>query len=96
MGHRRFDPIQPTAKVEFARDGEGGAGDLLSIKAVWTDKRAVLVWRQSSGEGLREELVSEAREVVKVAFIMGRGGDVVERLVVVLLHEQVFMASGVM
>ena len=50
-------------EVEFARGGEGGAGDLLGVEAQGADERAVLALRQGSSDRLRREVVSEARLV---------------------------------
>lgn len=57
VGHRRFDPIKPTAKVETARRSERGTGELLGVKGVRTEKRAVLsLWKRTrkrlGGEGV--------------------------------------------
>ena len=48
------------------RGGEGGAGDLLGVKAQGADERAVLALRQGSSDRLRREVVSEARLVLQI------------------------------
>lgn len=58
--HRWLDPIQPTSLIELARGSERGAGDLLGVKTERTDKRTVLISRQSSGDGFGGEVVAEA------------------------------------
>lgn len=51
------------ALVVLAGRGEGGAGDLLGVEAEGADEGAVLAVGKSPGDGLRREVVTEAREV---------------------------------
>lgn len=46
---------------------------MLGVEAVGTDERTVLIGRQSSGDGLGGEVVSEAGEEVEVEDIAGGG-----------------------
>jgi hypothetical protein len=52
--------------IDFARSGKGSAGDLLGIQAIRADKRTILIARESSGDGLRREVIIEAGEVVQI------------------------------
>lgn len=64
--HGRLDPIEPAAKVELPRRGEGGAGDLLGVEAVGAEEGAALAVRESSGESFGGEVVVEAGLVLEV------------------------------
>lgn len=55
------------AKIEVARRGEGGAGDLLGVEAERANKRAVLTFGKSSWDCLRSKVVSEPRLVLHLS-----------------------------
>lgn len=55
------------ALIELARRCEGSARDLLSVEAVGTDERTILLARKSSGDRLRREMVAESRLVLHIA-----------------------------
>lgn len=68
---RWFDPIQPTALIELARRGEGGAGDLLGVEPVGANQGAVLAEGEGAGDRLRREVVAEAGEVLDAGDAVG-------------------------
>ena len=65
MAHAGADAIKPGTLVGAARGGEGRAGKLLGIKPVIAFLRAVLPLRQGAGQGLRLEVIAEARHIGK-------------------------------
>ena len=60
MHHRGLDPVGPGAAIFPAGGGEGGAGDLLGIKAERRALRRVAADRQRPGDRLGFEIIAEA------------------------------------
>jgi len=67
MHRRRADAVQPAAPIAMTRRREGGAGQLLGIKAVRDLLRRILPFGQHARQGLGGEFVGETRLVLQVA-----------------------------